>query len=660
MRSGVGTDIRRCEESVMRTARQNHLAGLVLCVLMLLSAAEVAGQQHPTLVSVNSAGTGSGNARSGDFNTYRISSDGRYVVFYSEATDLVPLGAIRASDIFVRDLQTGTTTMVSINAAGTASTGVSSFGLITDNGRYVAFNSFANNIVTNDTNSSPDVFLRDLQAGTTRLVSINAAGTASAKSGGGLIDMTPDGRFITFSGQAEDLTPHPDGNGLGSDIYVRDTVNNVTSLVTVNTAGTASGNGSSFGGSISADGRYVVFTSSSSDLVANDTGTRDVFLRDIQAGTTIRLSNNAAGTAGGNNSSSDGVIDRGGRFVVFGTMASDLSTLPDTNNLADIFIYDVQAGTKRLITVNAAGTATGNGLGTGFFQHVVHYSISDDARFVAFMSQSGNLVTNDTNGNGDDIFRYEVATQAKSLVSVNLAGTSGISGGSDNPTISADGRFVAFNSLANDLVNVADETNGATHDVFVRDMVAGQTYLASVNSAGTRTGNGFSFQPFISADGTRLVFHSRAGNLITNDLNDILEDVFVFTIASNGGPVLLTEQNTQRAVALDSVTQTRDPFSLVNLFNFSSDRRTRVSLFVWRLDLLPGDDASAVTAQAEDEQGSVYPLTVEYLGATPALNEVTQVVVKLPVGVSAPADLWITISLRGATTNKALIKIKPP
>ena len=108
--------------------------------------------------------------------------------------------------------------------------------LLTD-GRCVAFTSFAPNIVANDTNSSPDVFIRDMDQGVTRLVSINAAGTTSGALGGSnLVDMTPDGRFIVFSSQATDLTAQPDANGFGQDIYVRDTVNNVTKLVSINTA----------------------------------------------------------------------------------------------------------------------------------------------------------------------------------------------------------------------------------------------------------------------------------------------------------------------------------------------------------------------------------------------------------------------------------------
>ena len=324
-------------------ATRKTVALLGLAVVLLVNAASTAAQQHPTLVSVNHAGTGSGNGSSGGSRTYGISADGRYVVFNSEASDLVPIDASANGDVFVRDLQTGTTVLVSINAAGTASgNNGSGHGMISANGRYVAFTSGSTDIVTvSDTNTSPDVFVRDRQSGTTKLVSINAAGTASGMLGGSqLLDMTPDGRFVTFYSHAKDLTSHPDGNGLGTDVYVRDTVNNTTQLVTVNSAGTASGNGTSFNGSISSDGRYVVFTSHSSDLVPNDTDTRDVFIRDLQAGTTTRLSTNAAGTAGGNGESSNPFIDRGGRFVVFHTHATDLSTLPDNNDLAEIFIYE--------------------------------------------------------------------------------------------------------------------------------------------------------------------------------------------------------------------------------------------------------------------------------------------------------------------------------
>lgn len=631
---------------------------LIFCTSLLANQSVLAQQGQLTLVSVNSAGTGSGNALSGDFGHQRITPDGRYVLFYSEASDIVPLGAVRASDIFVRDLQTGQTKMVSINMAGTPSTGVSRFGLISDNGRFVAFTGFPNNIVANDTNTSPDVFLRDLETNTTKLVSINAAGTASGGLGGSdLLDMSPDGRFIVFSSQANDLTSIPDGNGLGSDIYIRDVVNNVTKLVSVSLGGAASGNGTSFGGQVSADGRYVVFTSDASDLVGHDKSLRDVFIRDLQTNTTKRVSTNSTGTQGGNGESFLGIIDRGGRYVVFATRATDLANVPDTNKLSDIFIYDIQTESKKLITLNTTGTATGGGFPpfSGFSDLSAEHTISADGRFVAFMSQQSGLVTNDTDGNGADIFLYNIATEAKSLVSSNLTGTSGGVGGSFKPSISADGRYVAFNSLANDLVSTPDELNGFTMDVFVRDMLRGETYLASANSAGTRTGNGFSFEPLLTADGKRMVFFSRASNLITNDLNSG-EDVFVFTLSNTEAPFLLKEENSDRAIALDSVTQVRDPFRLANPFNFGADQRTRISLFVSALDLLPGEDKSAVTVRVENGQ-STFNLTAEHVGEPAGLPGTKQVVFRLPDGVLG--DLWITVSIRGLTSNRALVKIIP-
>ena len=629
---------------------------LISCTFLLVNQSVLGQQGQTTLVSVNSTGTGSGNARSGDFGRYRITPDGRYVVFYSDASNLVPLGATAASDIFVRDLQTGQTKMASINAAGTPSTGVSNFGLISDNGRFVAFTSFVNNLVNNDTNTVPDVFLRDFETNTTRLVSVNAAGTASGALGGSeVLDMTPDGRFIVFSSGASDLTSIPDGNGLGSDIYVRDVVNNVTKLVTVSMTATTSGNGTSFGGKISADGRYVVFTSEASNLVGHDTSIRDVFIRDLQTNITKRVSTDATGFQGGNNESSGGIIDKSGKFVVFATKATDLSTVPDTNGLSEVFIYDIQNDSKKLITLNTAGTATGGGFPPfgGFFDHGVELDISADGRFVAFMSQQSGLVTNDTNGNNDDIFLYNIATQAKSLVSVNLTGTNGV-GGSFKPSISDDGRFVGFESHATDLV--AADTNGSSTDVFLRDLTRGETYLVSSNNARTGSGNGPSFEPFLTSDGKRLVYVSRASDLITNDLNGFNEDVFVFTLPTTEAPLLLREENSGRAIALDSVTHVRDPFPLANPFNFSQDQRTRISLLVWGLDLLPGEDKSAVTVKAESGL-TVANLTVEHVGEPSGLPGTKQVVVRLPDGASG--DIWLTVSLRGLTSNRALIKVTP-
>jgi WD40 repeat protein len=624
----------------------------------------VAQQGQLTLVSVNSAGTGTGNRKSGEINQVQITPNGRFVLFYSASTDIVPLGATNTSDIFVRDLQTGQTKMASINAAGTPSTDSSRSGLISDDGRFAAFNGFADDIVNNDSNSSGDVFVRDFQTNTTKLVSFNFQGTASGALGESLLtDMTPDARFIVFSSVATNITSQTDGNGVfETDLYVRDLANNVTKLITVNTAGTASGNGPSFGGKISADGRYVAFLSDATNLVnGSDTSERDVFLRDLQTNTTTRISTNAAGTAGGNGPSGGIKMDKGGRFVVYSTRATDVANVPDVNGFSDIFIYDIQAQTKKLITVNTAGTATGGGQPSGNGEMMLgggtDASISADGRFIAFQSAQTDLVNNDTNGTGDDIFRYEIATGAKTLVSVNLTGTSGVVGRSFMPNISADGRFIGLASFATDLVNIADEPNFETMDVFLRDMMAGQTYLVSANHSRTRTGNGSSIQPLLTSDGRRLAFVSTASDLITNDLNGTTEDVFVFTLINDGAPVLLTEENTERAIALESVTLQRDPFALVAPIKFGVDQRTRISLFVWGLLLLPGEPLSAITVRGEDTNGA-HTLTVESVGDQAGVTGAKQVVVKLPDQVVG-TDLSITVSLHGLTSNRALVKIKP-
>jgi hypothetical protein len=122
-------------------------------------------------------------------------------------------------------------------------------------------------------------------------------------------------------------------------------------------------------------------------------------------------------------------------------------------------------------------------------------------------------------------------------------------------------------------------------------------------------------------------------------------------------PLLLID-DTQRAIALDSVTQTRDPFSLTNPNNLSSDARRRISLFVWRLGLMTGDNPSDITALAEDDQGGTYPLAVEYAAALPGVTDVTQIVVRLPDSVAGtPRDLQVKLKLRGLFSNRGLVGI---
>ncbi len=195
-------------------------------VLISIAAPSIVAQQ-PTLVSVNQSGTGSGNGDS-NITDVCVSADGRFVAFASNAPDLVPVDANGTWDVFVRDLQTGTTTLVSVNATGTGSgneqsgvTGSLSIPTyaISGDGRFVSFSSEASDLAANDTNGLEDIFVRDLQAGTTSLVTISAAGTASGNGASIFSSITLDGSTVSFRSNANDLVAN-DTNGT-TDVFVR-------------------------------------------------------------------------------------------------------------------------------------------------------------------------------------------------------------------------------------------------------------------------------------------------------------------------------------------------------------------------------------------------------------------------------------------------------
>ena len=497
--------------------------------------------EETSLVSVNQLGTASGNDDSGTRHILNdvpqqppaISADGRFIAFVSEASDLVANDTNGHSDIFVRDLQSGTTTLVSVNQAGTASgNGFSENPLISADGRFVAFVSEASDLVASDTNGQPDVFLRDLQTGTTALVSINLAGTDSGNDRSLIPAISADGRFVAFVSEASDLVAKSDTNNT-FDVFVRDLQTGTTTLVGVNQAGTATANRGSFAPlAISANGRFVAFTTFSSDLVATDTNeASDVFVRDLQAGITTLVSVNSAGTDsgkgidpffGGPTGSSNPTLSSNGRFVAFQSGNTDLVETNDTNETSDVFVRDMQTGVTTLVSVNTTGNDSGKSIGKPGTGGSLNPVLSADGRFVAFVSNAIDLVPNDASSTGD-VFMRDLQTGSTTLVSVNRFGTAGGNGSSGSPVISADGRFVAFVSQASDLV--ANDTNGET-DVFVRDLQAGTTALVSGNQAGTATGNGRSEFPVINGDGRFVGFLSRASDLVANDNND-RRDVFV-------------------------------------------------------------------------------------------------------------------------------------
>jgi Tol biopolymer transport system component len=243
---------------------------------------------------------------------------------------------------------TGVTRRVSVGAAGQANGGSLSPAISAD-GRFVAFNSYASNLVPGDTNGTTDIFVRDLLARVTRRVSVGPAGQGNSDSSG-VPAISADGRFVTFTSSASNLVPG-DTNG-AIDVFVRDLQAGVTKRVSVGTGGQA--NDYSFFATISADGRFVAFESFAANLVPGDTnGTSDIFVRDLQAGVTRRVSVGAAGQ-GNSDSSGAPAISADGRYVAFFSHASNL--VPgDTNGAYDIFVRDLLAGVTRRVSVGASG-----------------------------------------------------------------------------------------------------------------------------------------------------------------------------------------------------------------------------------------------------------------------------------------------------------------
>jgi Tol biopolymer transport system component len=358
-------------------------------------------------VSVDSSGAqGNGGSYSAS-----ISPDGRYVAFESQDSKLVSGDTNGLDDVFVHDRLTGTTERVSVDSSGVEGNGVSGNASISADGRYVAFNSLASNLVIGDTNGFSDVFVRDRLTGTTERVSVGPGGT-EGNNPSGLPWISADGRYVAFESNASNLVSG-DTNGF-TDIFVRDRIAGTTERVSVNSAGTQT-NEPAHNVSISADGRYVAFWSYATNLVPGDTNLfADVFMRDRLTGMTERVSIATNGAQGNLESFiSAGSISVDGRYVAFESSAMNL--VPgDTNGRWDIFVRDRQTGTTERVSVATSG-AQGNG---GSYIP----SISADGRYVAFNSESSNLVSDDTNVGLDDFVRDRDATGFTSQCNAGING----------------------------------------------------------------------------------------------------------------------------------------------------------------------------------------------------------------------------------------------
>jgi Tol biopolymer transport system component len=424
-------------------------------------------------------------------------------------------------------------------------------------GRYVVFHSVANDLVDNDTNGVQDIFLHDRDAdedgifdekdesGGVLTIRVNVDSAGNQAMGGNSANpaISDDGRFVVFQSLANNLVPGTTGV---QDIFVHDrdvsddgTFDEPgdikTVQVSVDSSGTKAAAGDSANPAISDNGRFIAFQSSSTDLVPGTTGVQDIFVHDRDVsddGTfdepgdikTVQVSVDANGNKATAGNSANPAVSNDGRFVTFESAATNL-VVGDTNGSKDIFVHDRDPNDDKTfdqpgdmatvrVSVRSDGTA-GNGPST-------YPDISYDGRFVTFQSAAANLVVGDTNG-WQDIFLHDRDTDTTTLISVDFSGTLAGSGESIHPAISQDGRFVAFQSAASNLV--VGDTNGV-EDVFLRDCQTNVTTQVSVDSNGNPAAGSDSARPAISADDRHVAFQSNAHNLVDGDTNG-LADVFV-------------------------------------------------------------------------------------------------------------------------------------
>ena len=399
----------------------------------------------------------------------------------------------------------GETTRVSVSSTEAEGNGHSFESSITADGRYVAFESIANNLVAGDGNGSWDVFVRDTQSGQTGRVSISSAGVQGNGDSYSL-RISSNGLHLAFGSAASNLVP---GDTNGSwDIFVRDFQSGQTERVSVSSAG-VQGNNDSYYPGISSDGRYVVFESAASNLVAGDTnGVYDIFLRDLDLDVTERVSVSTGGGQG-NNDSYYPSISSDGRYVVFESKADNL-VVGDTNGRWDIFVHDRTLGETKRVSLSSSGK---QGNGNSRYPY-----ISSDGNLVAFESKADNLVTGDNNG-AWDIFVHDRQSGETTRVAQSTKGGKGKD--HSHLSISSDGRYVAFESFVDGLV--PDDNNGFG-DIFVYDRDLGQITRVSVSSTGV-SANGKSHGPYISSNGQYVVFESDADNLVAGDTNGV-RDIF--------------------------------------------------------------------------------------------------------------------------------------
>jgi Tol biopolymer transport system component len=450
--------------------------------------------------------------------------------------------------------------LASANAAGTGSgNGVSTRPQLSPDGTKLVFQSDASDLGPTDTNGTTDVYVRDLSTGATRLVSANAAGTGAGDARSILPYFSPDGSKVLFASESTNLTSTPT-SGDHLDLYVRDLAAGTTRLVTVAADGAGGGDGDTTMGRYSPTGNKVLFTSEAHNLAGSSSARTGIFERDMAAGVTSHLADGAIAVY---SPSGDAIVFLNNheawlRTTSTGTVTPLSTGLPGTTDTGlpafspdgtkvaferrtnvsfvrtDVFVYDRTARTTRLVTVGVGGTASSNNTPSP-----VHGFHPTDSNRLLFSSTASNLVANDTN-TSEDVFVRNLATGVTTLVSASA--TARPAGWSTSARWVGNGNKVAFVSGAS---NLGPPDSNTQMDVYVRDLTAGTTSLVSANAAGDNSGNGDSgqytdpplrfitYELSVSSDGSRIAFGSDASNFgPTDGSRSDPHDVYVARLAT--------------------------------------------------------------------------------------------------------------------------------
>lgn len=572
--------------------RESPMSRIWTTALLLALTAAPAGAAHVELLSRVAPGRESATA-SGTSLAAAISADGRYVAFVSDAANLAPgiTNTGPGRQLFLYDRATGTSTLVSHNADSPDVAGNDSSGdsvAISASGRFVAFTSYARDLVPGqeDVFGTLDVFVWDRVTGATELVSrADGTRTRAADSDSYQVTISANGRFVAFSSQAGDLVDGIEGQSPSSitDVFLWD--RRTGDVVPVSRSATDPGRMADSGAdlpSISADGRYVAFRSSSRDLVAgltdrNGINDADVFVWDRTTGTSVLVSHAARGPlATGNGGSDLPRISADGRFVAFASTAADLIARQGGRGW-NIFLWSRQTGQIALVSHARNSLTQGVGVDSGGSEPSNPPFVSADGAWVLFSSTAPNVVRNqgESTNVSLDVFLWSRATGKvvmASRPSTNGSPTLRLSG------LSSDGAWVLYTTTGNGQVpGVTDDNN--REDVFLFDRRTGRRSLVSFSGASpTRTGTAGSLGALLSADGRWIAFTTFTSDLAPRDRNSAPD-------------VVLQSRNGEREIASlhagDLASATPQGLSLVQ----SIDASGRFVLFTSTADaslLVPG------------------------------------------------------------------------